>query len=105
MNLDEMREGIKVCGTGVGGSGGGDKVREVTLPGLGHLMPFQEVKKVAEPCVTWLTNEIDRFRQGEKEWEEKRRGKSHLVLDDTWFKTLKPVGAGRDGKKRKSGKL
>lgn len=101
LKLDEIREGIKACGTGVGGSGGlpEGRVREVTLTGLGHLMPFQEVKKVAEPCVAWLEEEMERFRQAEKQWEERRRGMNHLELNETWYKVLKPIGGGRSGGK------
>ncbi|KAJ5722819.1 toxin biosynthesis protein-like protein [Penicillium malachiteum] len=92
MNLDEIREGIKVCGTGVGGSGGGEKVREVTLPGLGHLMPFQEVKKVAEPVVAWLRGEMKEYRVKEKQWAVQREEANHVVLGEKWFETLKPLG-------------
>lgn len=98
LRIDEMREGIKMCGTGVGGSGGGERVREVTVPGCGHLMPFQEVKKVAEPCVAWLEEEMERFRHSERRWEEQREAKDHLVLGEAWFNTLKPIGEKRPRK-------
>lgn len=92
LSLDEIREGVKICGTGVGGSGGGQRVREVTLPGLGHLMPFQEVRKVAEPCVEWLANEMERYRLTEKQWTEQSQRKNHLVVGENGFNTLKPLG-------------
>ncbi|RAK98073.1 alpha/beta hydrolase [Aspergillus ibericus CBS 121593] len=101
LNLDEMRLAIQTCGTGVGGSGGvpEGRVKEVTLPGLGHLMPFQNVGTVAEPCVAWLQDEMDRFRRMEREWEEARKGKSHLVVEENWYKVLRPL----DVKPSKSG--
>ncbi|KAJ5651932.1 hypothetical protein N7507_009358 [Penicillium longicatenatum] len=108
LRLDEIREGIKVCGTGVGGSGGlpEGRVREVTLTGLGHLMPFQEVTKVAEPCVAWLEEEMDRFRRTEKQWEEDRKRANHLELSETWYKVLEPIDGGRaGGKGRRKEKL
>lgn len=106
LNLDEMRLAIQRCGTGVGGSGGlsEGRVKEVTLPGLGHLMPFQEVKAVVDPCAAWLRQEMDRFRRVEREWEEAQKGKSHLVVEENWYKVLKPVNA-RRGKGGPSAKL
>ncbi|GKZ71787.1 hypothetical protein AnigIFM50267_007829 [Aspergillus niger] len=106
LNLDEMRLAIQRCGTGVGGSGGlsEGRVKEVTLPGLGHLMPFQEVKAVVDPCAAWLREEMDRFRRVEREWEEAQKGKSHLVVEENWYKVLKPVNA-RRGKGGPSAKL
>ncbi|KAJ5246984.1 toxin biosynthesis protein-like protein [Penicillium chermesinum] len=100
---DEIREGIKSCGTGVGGAvGGGQRVREVTLSGLGHLMPFQAVSKVAEPCVEWLANEMERYRVTEKQWEEQSRQKNHLVVGENWFNTLKPVAMRAEKPSRKT---
>ncbi|GLA02135.1 hypothetical protein AnigIFM60653_001534 [Aspergillus niger] len=106
LNLDEMRLAIQRCGTGVGGSGGlsEGRVKEVTLPGLGHLMPFEEVKAVVDPCAAWLRQEMDRFRRVEREWEEAQKGKSHLVVEENWYKVLKPVNA-RRGKGGPSAKL
>ena len=103
LNLDEMREGIKACGTGVGGGGGiaEGRVREVTLPGFGHLMPFQEVKAVMEPCGQWIGEEMERYRSLEREWEESRKGRSHLVLEEQWYKTLRPLGGGKAKNTRK----
>lgn len=106
LGLDEIHEGIKICGSGVGGSGGMSegRVKEMILPGLGHLMPFQEIKTVIEPCVVWLQEEMDRFRRMERRWEEERKGKSHLVLEENWYKVLKPLHGGR-GKSGRKGKL
>lgn len=103
LDLDEIHEGIKICGSGVGGSGGlvEGRVKEVILPGLGHLMPFQEIKTVVEPCVAWLQQEMDRFRRMEKEWVEERKGKSHLVVGEKWYKVLKPPQGGRGKGDRK----
>ncbi|KAJ6114548.1 toxin biosynthesis protein-like protein [Penicillium sp. IBT 16267x] len=97
--------GLKLVGLGWGGSGGlpEGRVREVTLAGFGHLMTFQEAKKVIEPCAAWLEEEMERFRQTEKQWEEERKGINHLELNETWYKVLKPIGGGRDrGKDQKT---
>ncbi|PYI03027.1 hypothetical protein BO78DRAFT_410128 [Aspergillus sclerotiicarbonarius CBS 121057] len=70
LRLDEMREGIRTCGSGVGGSGGVSqgRVKEVTLSGSGHLFPFQEVGRSAETCAAWLETEMERYRMAENEW-------------------------------------
>ncbi|KAJ5187954.1 hypothetical protein N7491_004275 [Penicillium cf. griseofulvum] len=80
LNVDEIHEGVKICGSGTGGSGGVSEGRgkEVFLPGLGHLMPFQEIKTVAGPCVAWLQQEMDRFRRMERE-SGKKRGKARVI--------------------------
>ncbi|KAI2679619.1 hypothetical protein CBS147355_4101 [Penicillium roqueforti] len=105
LNVDEIHEGVKICGSGIGGSGGVSegRVKELILPGLGHLMPFQEIGTVVGPCVAWLQQEMDRFRQMEREWGEERKGKSHLVLEENWYKVLKPMpsGRGKGGRKEK----
>lgn len=46
LRLDEMREGIKVTGTSVGGSGGvpEGRVKEDLIPERGHLFPFEAVE-------------------------------------------------------------
>ncbi|PYH94541.1 hypothetical protein BO71DRAFT_483702 [Aspergillus ellipticus CBS 707.79] len=45
LNLSDLRPAIKTCGTGVGGSGGGEegKVKEIILPKRGHFFPFEDV--------------------------------------------------------------
>ncbi|RAK96670.1 uncharacterized protein BO80DRAFT_428951 [Aspergillus ibericus CBS 121593] len=105
LGLDEMREGIRTCGTGVGGSGGmaQGRVKEVILPGSGHLFPFQEVGRSAETCAAWLETEMERYRMAEKGWQEQRQlmsKRDHLVLPDEWFKVLKPPRASRSKKAR-----
>ncbi|RAL14752.1 uncharacterized protein BO97DRAFT_422104 [Aspergillus homomorphus CBS 101889] len=110
LQIDEMREGIKTCGTGVGGSGGipEGRVREVTLPGLGHLMPFQAVQQVTEPCVAWLESELARFRETERLWAEEQKGRSHLTLEGRWYRVLKPLavpGGKGEGRKARKDKL
>ena len=66
LNLDEIHEGIRICGTGIGGSGGVSEGRaqEVVMPGLGHLMPFQSeeraMQKVGKVCVEWVRGQMER---------------------------------------------
>lgn len=101
LNLDEIHEGIRICGTGIGGSGGVSegRVEEIVMPGLGHLMPFQSEKramqKVGKVCV-------ERWRRMEREWGEQRSGKSHVRVEDEWYRVLMPMkGNGKGERKEK----
>lgn len=89
LNLEEMREGIRVCGKGIGGSGG--RVKEVTVPGLTHLMTFQAVKATMEPCAAWLKEEMIRFGEDEKKWKKKQIERGHTKLEDDWYKYIPPM--------------
>ncbi|OTA38214.1 hypothetical protein BTJ68_01627 [Hortaea werneckii EXF-2000] len=61
-------------GTGVGGSGGVQKgrVRDVTLEGIGHLIPMEAVERTAEECTQWLVPEVEGWTAREeaerREW-------------------------------------
>jgi hypothetical protein len=101
LRLDEIREGIKVCGAGVGGSGGVGEgcVKEILLPKAGHLFPFENVSGAAEACATWLEDRIGAWRVMEREWQEKRQAmekKGHLVLSEEWYKHVRPISGGKN---------
>ncbi|KAB8067224.1 Alpha/Beta hydrolase protein [Aspergillus leporis] len=92
--LDEIREGIRICGEGTGGSGGVSqgKVKEVTLRGRSHLFPFEDVIQTAKHCGDWIAGEMGKYRESEHEWNQKRASMSnrdHLVLGEAWFKAVK----------------
>lgn len=96
VNLDEMREGIKSTGTGIGGSGGADRVKEVLIEGHGHLLPFSAVGQTADACAAWLKTEMSLYRKQEAEWNEKRAAmtpRDHLTLPPQWAKVVKPPSA------------
>lgn len=78
MRLDEIREGIKLTGTGVGGSGGlvDGRVKETTFPNHGHLFPMEYVNGTAEECANWLGDEVRRWREAETRWAKERAGGS-----------------------------
>ncbi|XP_044715557.1 alpha/beta hydrolase family domain-containing protein [Hirsutella rhossiliensis] len=64
--LDEIREGIKIAGTGVGGSGGS---------------PEAKVKEVMT------------FREQQVKWNQERENmtmKDHMTLSKTWMEVVKP---------------
>lgn len=95
MRLDEIREGSKIAGTGVGGSGGvmEGRVKEITLPNCGHLFPMQRVNETAESCATWLGDELQRWRQEERVWQKGRAGNlnmDNLRIDEAYKSIVKP---------------
>lgn len=100
LSLDEMREGIKMAGTGIGGSGGLPEVRvkEVMLRGHGHLLPFTAVKEAARICGEWLGSEMEMFRERERKWSDQRgkmTARDHLTLSRTWMEVVKPPSAAK----------
>ncbi|KAL1629877.1 hypothetical protein SLS56_005146 [Neofusicoccum ribis] len=90
---------MKVTGVGIGGSGGAPegRVAEVTIDGVGHLIPMEAVGKTADYCVEWLAKEMRSWRVNEeserREWaavpDEKKR-----VLSPQYLKML---GNGKNG--------
>ncbi|RAK95983.1 alpha/beta-hydrolase [Aspergillus ibericus CBS 121593] len=93
LRLDQLREGAKRCGQGVGGSGGNDKVKEITIPKRGHFFPFESVVETAGYCAGWLDEVVGQYGEAERVWSEKRKQmtkRDHLVLSDEWRRVLKP---------------
>ncbi|OJI81626.1 hypothetical protein ABZX51_002087 [Aspergillus tubingensis] len=105
LNLKDLREGIKSCGQGVGGSGGKDKVKEVTLPKQGHFFAFEVVGETANRCASWLDEVVRGYRDTEREWREKRQKmakRDHLVLNKEWRRVIKSPNSFRAAKSRKT---
>ncbi|EKG19231.1 hypothetical protein MPH_03491 [Macrophomina phaseolina MS6] len=90
---------MNATGVGIGGSGGAPegRVAEVTLDGVGHLIPMEAVGKTADHSADWLSKQLRLWSQNEeaerKQWnalpdEEKR------VLSPQYLKML---GNGNNG--------
>lgn len=97
LNLDELREGIKTTGTGIGGSGGipENRVQEKTIKGT-HFFPCTAVKETSALCASWLGSEMDIFRNKESKWIKSRAEmtqRDHLVLNRRWIELVKPFNA------------
>jgi hypothetical protein len=97
LSIDEMREGIKIAGTGLGGSGGmrEGRVREAAIA-KGHMFPFEAVEETAKTCAGWLGEELRRFAEKQTAWNEERAKMSkrdHLVLSEKWMEVVKPMSA------------
>lgn len=94
LRLDEMREGIKITGTGVGGSGGipEGRVYEIVMSKQGHLFPFEATSQTAKECSEWLAVELGKFRETEKQWRESRNnmtGRDHMVPSLKWLQVVR----------------
>ncbi|KAI6798278.1 toxin biosynthesis protein-like protein [Hortaea werneckii] len=80
-------------GTGVGGSGGVRKgrVRDVTLEGVGHLIPMEAVERTAEECTQWLVPEIEGWTAREeaerREWAAVPK-EEKAVLSEQYRQTM-----------------
>ncbi|KAE8377720.1 Alpha/Beta hydrolase protein [Aspergillus bertholletiae] len=93
LGLNNLREAMKTCGVGVGGSGGisHGQVKEVILPKRGHLFPFEDVDQTASHGAAWLVQEMEKYKESELAWNRKRSSmtqRDHLVLGDDWFEAI-----------------
>ncbi|KAI4131355.1 MAG: hypothetical protein LQ338_001240 [Usnochroma carphineum] len=109
MRLDEIREGIKITGTGVGGSGGlkEGRVKEKTFPDRGHLFPMEIVNETAQECVSWLGDEVRRWKEAEMKWNRERanRPKDDDLRTSELFKSVVRPPMGDPKAKAKGVKL
>jgi hypothetical protein len=95
VKLDELREGIKDTGTGVGGSEGvpEGKVKKFTFQKRGPLFCFEAVVRTAGHCAVWLGEEIKKLRAEEEKRREGRSGrtkKNDLMIGERFRKIVKP---------------
>ena len=95
LRLDEIREGIKITGTGVGGSGGlaEGRVKEKTFPNRGHLFPMEIVNETAQECAKWLGGEVRRWHEAEMSWKKSQESKNeddNLRTSERYKSVVKP---------------
>lgn len=95
VKLNELCQGIRVAGTGVGGSGGmlEGRVEEFVLQKRGHLFCFEAVGETAQHCVAWLGKESQRWRAEEEKWRKERAArtrKDDLMIDEKFRSVVKP---------------
>ena len=89
-------ERLRRTGTGMGGSGGpsAGKVKQFVLPNGGHLMPMEQVNRVAEVIGDYLATELQIWSREESQWKSwwsalDTRDKTKMTAD--WEKSLKEV--------------
>ena len=85
---------LRQTGAGTGGSGGIQfgRVKQVMLPGLGHLVAMEAPGECARLGAEWIEKEVTRWREGEaREFEEwrGRRKEEKTMLTEEWAKYLK----------------
>ncbi|TQN71041.1 Abhydrolase domain-containing protein mpaH [Colletotrichum shisoi] len=89
---DLREEKMQMTGTGVGGSGGAarGKVREVTLPGAGHLFPMEVPGTSAELSAGWIEEALADWRAEQADYERWTRLSvaEKTTLTDEWIKRL-----------------
>lgn len=112
-SADENARKLAATGVGVGGSGGvaAGRVKGVTLPNVGHLIPMQAgaVQKTAQIIAEWIAQEVaiwaredDEFR---RTWINGKSMVQKQVIDDAWVRMFggppavnqKKGKSGRDG--------
>ncbi|KEZ39459.1 Uncharacterized protein SAPIO_CDS9319 [Scedosporium apiospermum] len=85
---------LRQTGAGTGGSGGIQfgRVKQVMLPGLGHLVAMEAPGECARLGAEWIEKEVTRWREGEarefEEWRGKRK-EEKTMLTEEWAKYLK----------------
>lgn len=80
---------IETTGTGVGGSGGVQhgRVKAVNLKNTGHMIPLERPTQTATLVADWITQEINRWKKSQDEFDRLWKGKSlkeKQSLDQTW---------------------
>ncbi|PTB68913.1 alpha/beta-hydrolase [Trichoderma citrinoviride] len=87
-----IREKLETTGVGVGGSGGArpGRVKHITHPQAGHLVPLEEPLFCAAAAAGWIKAEMDRWWDEEKEYEQWTRKplEEKATLDDEFKKRL-----------------
>ncbi|KAJ0163146.1 hypothetical protein CTA2_3458 [Colletotrichum tanaceti] len=104
---DLREEKMQLTGTGVGGSGGAarGKVKEVTLPGAGHLFPMEVPGTSAELSAGWIEEALADWRAEQADYERWTRLSvaEKTTLTDEWIKRL--GGSARSPKAKAKAKI
>jgi pimeloyl-ACP methyl ester carboxylesterase len=89
---DMNREKMLRTGIGVGGSGGVEagRVKDITLPRVGHLIPMEDPERTADEIAEWVGVEMPRFTEELKSWEiwQAKTLKEKSDIDEQWSKTM-----------------
>ena len=96
-----MEARLSTTGTGVGGSGGRPegKVKEISLKGVGHLVPMEAVEDCADAASEWIGKEIQIWSVDEEEHRQEWSKKSLLEKQTIDKKWKEMVGASRPATK------
>jgi hypothetical protein len=92
---------MEVTGVGVGGSGGtkAERVKELVLEGIGHLVAMEAVGQCADSAARWIGEELKRWNGDEEDFRSMWAKKSlseKTRIDDKWREmTGGPLGVSR----------
>lgn len=83
------QEKIQATGTGLGGNGGVStgRVKDVVLPGCGHLVPMENVAGCAAASADFVQNELSSWEARMSKLREAWKGVPHqerVSIDDQW---------------------
>lgn len=91
-NHQSNRQKMLRTGVGVGGSGGvhEGRVKDITLPGIGHLIPMEVPERTAEEIAAWIGTEIPIFTEEMRLWEHWRSKTTAQKsgIDEKWSKAM-----------------
>ncbi|KEF63703.1 uncharacterized protein A1O9_01681 [Exophiala aquamarina CBS 119918] len=84
---------VSRTGTGVGGSGGlrEGRVKNVTLPGVGHMIPLEAPRQTAQETAAWIGDEMRRWISHEAEHERTWKSKALVekqTIDERWRREI-----------------
>lgn len=86
------REKMMRTGTGVSGSGGANesRVKDITLSGVGHLIPMEDPERTADEIAGWVHGETTRFELEMEAWEKWKAKslKEKSGIDEQWAKAM-----------------
>lgn len=99
-------EKLRLTGVGTGGSGGAPKgrVKEITMPGIGHLVAMEAPVQTAENAAQWIGKELQVWRQeAEKfaDWKKKSLVEKQTISEEWKSK----MGGDRRAKRNSPAKL
>ena len=88
-----IEDKLETTGIGVGGSGGAKegRVKGVTLPGVGHLVPMEVPCLCAEEVADWLGKEVERWKKQEDKWKEEWEAKPRIerqTVSEEWKRMI-----------------
>jgi pimeloyl-ACP methyl ester carboxylesterase len=91
------QEKLHLTGTGIGGSGGAKagRVRAITIPEYGHLVPLEATARCAEHGADFIAKDLEHWRADEAEFQAwaAKPAKEKQQLDDNWRRWMGPLDA------------
>lgn len=101
---ENIAQKMSITGSGIGGSGGAAKgrVKQITLPDVGHLVAMEAPMETAKGAATFIGETIKDWREEARKWDEWRKNGTKMekqTVSEEWKKRMggDPRG-GKNGK-------